>query len=208
MIYSNPDPDALGAAWALRKLMQTAGTSATIVYTGQVGRPENEAMIELLRIPAFALDQERLGQADLIALVDSQPGFFKETELPRCDIVFDHHPVKGELKVAFRDIRPKCLATSSILTEYLKASDAQVDRRLATALYYGIQTDSKHLQRAPTEVDTAAMAFLEKRINRSLLRRIEFSSYSLNVLDYFSIALIRLRHSRGALYSHLGPVPQ
>ncbi|MDY6864276.1 MAG: DHH family phosphoesterase, partial [Thermodesulfobacteriota bacterium] len=206
LVYSNPDPDALASAWALKEIMHSVGVSAAIGYTGEVGRLENEAMISSLKIPASALKEDSLPDTDLIALVDSQPGFFKPFELPRCDIVIDHHPRESYRKYAFCDIRPKCLATSSILTEYLQASGINTGTKLATALHYGIQTDSRNMQRRPTEVDTEAIHFLEKRTNIHLLRCIEFSSYSLGRLDYFSIALIKLRHSHNVLYSHIGTV--
>jgi nanoRNase/pAp phosphatase (c-di-AMP/oligoRNAs hydrolase) len=207
LIYGSPDPDALASAWALRTLMRRHAVTPRIGYTGEVGRLENQTMIESLRIPARPLKPRPLKTADLIALVDCQPEFFASMELPRCDVVFDHHPKKSRREYPFSDIRPNCLATTSILTEYLREAEIEPDVRMATALYYGIQTDSRNLQRPPTPVDSAAMRYLEHKVNTSLLRRIEFSLYSLNRLDYFSIALVKLRHYKDVLYSHVGPVP-
>ncbi len=207
LIYGNPDPDSLASAWALRELMRHYSKAPPIRYTGEVGRLENQTMIESLHIPVKPLAHRDLPSADLVALTDCQPEFFDSIELPRCDVVFDHHPRKSHRKYPFSDIRPECLATSSILTEYLQHASIEPNPRMATALYYGIQTDSWHLQRPPTPVDSAALRFLEQKINMNLLRRIEFSSYSLERLDYFAIALIKLRNAKGVLYSHLGPVP-
>ena len=207
LIYGNPDPDGLASAWALRELLHVAGVTAVIRYTGEVGRLENRAMIDLLRIPAAPLKAAELAGAARIALVDAQPEFFTDRPLPRCDIVFDHHPRKSGRKHPFADIRARCLATSSILTSYLIAARTAVHSRLATALYYGIQTDGRNLQRAPSPMDVTAVDFLLPRVNRPLLRRIESSSYSLARLDYFTIALVRLRYAHNVLYSHIGPVP-
>ncbi len=206
LIYSNPDPDALASAWALREVMHAGGVSASIGYTGEIGRLENETMLYSLRIPASPIKEEAILEADLIALVDCQPEFFKETPLPRYDVIIDHHPKKKNLKAPFMDVRPSCLATSSMLTEYLRESKAVVGKRLATALYYGIKTDSMNSQRGPTPTDREALYYLEKKIDRNRLRKIEFSAYSLSRLDYFSIALVKLRYSRNALYSNVGPV--
>jgi nanoRNase/pAp phosphatase (c-di-AMP/oligoRNAs hydrolase) len=207
IIYSNPDPDALASAWALKEIMHRHGVSARIGYTGEVGRLENEAMINLLKIPAAPVKEKDLSKADLIAVVDAQPGFFKEFHLPRCDVVIDHHPNESSHKDVFADIRPKCLAASSILLEYLMTSKTPVSRMLATALSYGIQVDSKNQQRKPCPVDEKALLFLSKKADNTLIRRIEFSSYSLRSLDYFSVALIKLRYSHNVLYSDVGPVP-
>lgn len=207
LIYRNPDPDSLSSAWALKEIMRVNGLAATIAYTGEVGRLENEAMIKYLRIPAEPLNMDDLYAADLIALVDSQPDFYKGIDLPRCDIVIDHHPVKSPLEVPFADVRTNCLATASILTSYMEASEASVGVRLATALYYGIITDSRYRQKNSSLIDKNAMLFLDNKVNRTVLRRIEFSSYSLRTLNYFNIALIKLRYSRNVLYSDMGPVP-
>ncbi len=132
LIYGNPDPDALASAWALKEIMHSAGAEANIRYTGEIGRLENETMINVLQIPAEPLKETELASADLVALVDSQPDFFKPVELPRCDIVIDHHPKKTSRECLFSDIRPNYLATSLILTEYLKVSGLPVSTKLAT----------------------------------------------------------------------------
>jgi nanoRNase/pAp phosphatase (c-di-AMP/oligoRNAs hydrolase) len=207
LIYSDPDPDALASAMALKEIMGVFGLNPVIGYTGVIGRLENEAMINLLRIPAVPVTEKDLAKADLIALVDAQPAFFRNFSV-RFDIVFDHHPRKAKAKVAvFEDIRTKCIATSSILTEYMLAAGVNISERLATALYYGIRTDSLNAPKGLTSTDEMAKNNLEKKVNRGIIRKIEFSSYSLSRLDYFNIALVRLRYANNVLYSHIGPVP-
>jgi len=51
------------------------------------------------------------------------------------------------------------------------------------------------------------VSYLENKIDRSALRRILLSSYSICRLNYFSIALTKLRYSNSILYSDIGPVP-
>ncbi len=207
LIYSNPDPDGLASAWALKELLDGMGVTATIGYTGEVGRLQNAAMIKFLGLPAEALKRDLLLQADLVSMVDAQPHFFQEIVLPRTDIVIDHHPARKDKTVPFSDIRTQCLATASILTDYLIISKTPINKRLATALYYGIWTDSGGQNRTPSGLDRAALEILEKKADRNLLRRIEFSQYSLNDLDYFSMALIKHRYAHNVLYAHIGPVP-
>src|SRR3989338_2225834 len=207
LIYSNPDPDGLASGWALKELLQSYDVPASIEYTGQVGRLQNASMIQALRLPASAHVQDNLKKSDLIAIVDAQPDFFKEFELPRCDIVIDHHPKKSDRKYPFSDIRPQCLATSSIMTEYFITSEKPIHKRLATALYYGIKTDSRGQRKKPSSTDREALFYLEEKADKHLLTRIEFSQYSLNDLDYFSVALIKHRYAHNVLYAHIGPVP-
>jgi nanoRNase/pAp phosphatase (c-di-AMP/oligoRNAs hydrolase) len=207
VIYANPDPDALASALALKKLLETGNRAVHIGYTGAIGRPENASMIRQLRIPAFPVSEAEAADADIIALVDSQPQFFADFHLPRCDIVIDHHPVTDQIPAAFADIRPAYLSTSSIMTEYLRAAGVRLTRDLASALFYGIRTDSRHFMDDLSAGDVEAIRWLRRRADRDIVKRIEFSQFSPEGLDYFTIALVRRLFVKEVMFSHLGPVP-
>ena len=207
IIYANPDPDALASALALKKILGTENRAVTIGYTGVIGRPENASMIRQLRIPASPLSEEQAARSNLIAIVDSQPQFFTDFNLPRCDIVIDHHPLPEAIEADFIDIRPNYLATSSIMTEYLRAAGVRPARNLASALLYGIKTDTRNFMGDLSPEDEEAIRWLRSKADRDIVNRIEFSQFSAEGLDYFSIALVRRRYFDGVMFSHLGPVP-
>lgn len=207
LIYTNPDPDSVASSVALQRLLQHYGLRVDIGYTGMVGRIQNAAMIKSLNLPVKSVDREKLAASDLVAIVDAQPEFFKGFDLPRCDIIIDHHPNKVTQDYPFKDIRSDCLSTSSILTDYLLCEGLSIPKKLATALFYGFQTDSQgqHMRLSP--VDEMAFNFLRKKADHNLVSQIELAQYSLNDLDYFSIALVKRRFAKNTLYAHLGPVP-
>jgi len=207
LLYGNPDPDALASGWALKTILEIESRAVEIRYTGTVGRPENAAMIRQLRIPVAPASREEIDNADMIAVVDAQPQFFEQPALPRCDIVIDHHPDLLAREVAFADIRPGYAATSSIMAEYLAAAGIKVFKRLASALYYGIFVDSRHFIADMSSGDIKATKWLSSIADRDIVQKIEFSQFSREALDYFSIALVRRRLVRGVMFSHLGPVP-
>ena len=207
IIYGNPDPDALASALALKVILNAPDRHVDIGYTGAIGRPENASMIRQLRIEARPVSEAEALDADLIAVVDGQPQFFKEFNLPRCDIVIDHHPPLLDRPVPFSDIRPGYVATCSIMSEYLRAAGVRMTRRLASALLYGIRVDSRHFMIDLSHGDIEAVRALRSRADRDIVRRIEFSQFSRDTLDYFSIALVRRRFVKGVMFTHLGPVP-
>ncbi len=207
IIYANPDPDALASALALKKLLETRKCAVNIGYTGAIGRPENASMIRRLKIPALPVSEEEAARSDAIAIVDSQPQFFTDFNLPRCDIVIDHHPIPTEISAEFVDVRPNYLSTSSIMTEYLRAAGARLTRNLASALFYGIKTDSRHFMGDMSQGDMEAIRWLRRKADRGIVNQIEFSQFSWEGLDYFSIGLVRRRFLNGVMFSHLGPVP-
>ena len=87
-------------------------------------------MANLLDIEVEPVTAESLIQFDRIATVDVQPHYFGGL-LKRVDLVVDHHPQRSGYSAAFKDIRPAYGSTSTILTEHLRAIDANISERTA-----------------------------------------------------------------------------
>lgn len=205
LIQHDPDPDAIASALALRALLGRKKTTTPIGSFGEVKRPENVTMVQLLDVEITKVTAERLRHYDGIALVDVQPPYFKDL-LPRVDAVIDHHPYDEAYEAQYRDIRTGFGATSTIFVQYLQAVDAKITRRLATALYYGIKTDTMFLGRETTDEDVEAFAYLYPRANHRLIRRMERPKLPLRDLDAFGYALRARTISDSTFFTHLGIV--
>jgi nanoRNase/pAp phosphatase (c-di-AMP/oligoRNAs hydrolase) len=105
-----------------------------------------------------------------------------------------------------KDIRPSYGATSTILTEYLRAADAKITQRLATALLYGIKADTRYLERGTTRADVEAFGFLHPLANHNALRRIERPELPEAALDTLAVGLRQRQLVDDVMFSHLGPV--
>ncbi len=176
LLQPDPDPDGIACGMALRALLGRKSPTAPLISFGEVQRPENRAMIQALGLDVRTVTPEELEEFDGIALVDVQPSVFGESPPARVlsvDIVIDHHPERSGYDAVLKDIRPSYGATATILTEYIRASDMELQPRLATALVYGIKTDTQLLGRETSRHDMAAFAFLHAHHSPALLRRIE-----------------------------------
>ena len=122
------------------------------------------------------------------------------------DLVIDHHPEETPTRARLRDVRPSYGATSTILTEYLRAADVKIRERLATALLYGIKTDTLHLERGATRADMEAFAYLHAHANHNALRRIERPDLPEAALDVLAKGIARRRLVDGVMLVHLGVV--
>lgn len=211
MLQDYPDPDAIASAAALKRLFGhlSPGVACTLSYGGAVGRAENRALVRYLDLPlreAAGLDPARF---DLVAMVDAQPGAGNQSlpaeRLP--DIVIDHHPIRTlTRRVPFTDIRSRCGATSTILYEYLAAAGIEPSIQLATALTYGIQSDTADLGRKTTQADIDAFLALYPLANARLLARIRSQPLP---ISYFRILDTGLRNARlfgDAVATQLGPI--
>lgn len=176
--HDNPDPDALASAAALRFIVQQAHEEKEIIIAlgGIVGRAENRAMLRYLNINLVPVSEIDFSVKPQVALVDTQPGR-SNNSLPegfRPTIVIDHHPEYGAYAdVSFLDLRDGYGATSTILTEYLEESHADVESKIATALFYGINAETQDLGREATSQDVAACQFLYPYTNKRRLAKIE-----------------------------------
>jgi nanoRNase/pAp phosphatase (c-di-AMP/oligoRNAs hydrolase) len=188
LTHDNPDPDALASGLGLATLFKHAfDVPSRLVYTGLVERAENRAVLNLLTPDWQAQENPPdLAPFSAVALVDTQPGAgnnrFPAERSP--DIVIDHHyPRWDSLRpVKYVDVRPELGATSSMVFQYLEAAGINPDPLLATALFYGLQTDTRGLAREASKEDEAIYLKLLTWIDRPKLVRVEQAGLS---RDYF-----------------------
>jgi nanoRNase/pAp phosphatase (c-di-AMP/oligoRNAs hydrolase) len=173
--HDNPDPDALAAALGLGRLIEhELGAAVTLAQGGIVGRAQNRAMVDVLKIPLVPVEGIDPAAFDTIALVDSQPETGNNS-LPlehRIDIVVDHHPLRpGSARAPWCDIRPDLGATSTIVFEYLRARGVPIDAPLATAFFFALRTETRDLGRESTEAERRAYLELVPLVDHNLIYR-------------------------------------
>jgi nanoRNase/pAp phosphatase (c-di-AMP/oligoRNAs hydrolase) len=206
LLQHDPDPDAIGSALALRELLGRNRPTTPIVTFGEVTRPENLAMLRLLDIQIDRISPEDLHKDGAqLAMVDVQPPYFTQP-LGRVDLVVDHHPKRTNFKARFADLRTAYGATSTIFTEYLRAAGVEPTQRLATALLYGIKTDTLFLERGSNLADLSAFTFLYPIANKAMISRIERPALPREDLEALGRALTRLQLDNGVAVIHMGEI--
>ena len=206
LLQHDPDPDAIGSALALRELLGRNRATTPIVTFGSVTRPENLAMIDLLEINIEQITPDDLHKDGArLALLDVQPPYF-EQPLGDVDLVVDHHPKRSNFKAGFADLRTHYGSTATIFTEYLRAAGMEPSQRLATALVYGIKTDTLFLERGSNLADLSAFNYLYPLANKAMITRIERPALPLDALEAMGRALSRLQVDSGLAVVFLGEV--
>jgi len=163
-------------------------------------------MIRLLEIQIDRISYNDLHKDGArLALVDVQPPYFGAT-LGRVDLVVDHHPKRTSFKARFADLRTSYGATSTIFTEYLRAAGMEPSQRLATALVYGIKTDTLFLERGSNQADLSAFNFLYPLANKAMIARIERPALPREELEAMGRALSRLQIDNSVAVIHLGEI--
>ncbi len=208
LILVKPDPDALSSAWALKRLLTGKIQTSQVAHVGEIVRLENRAMLQILKIRSERYDKLDVSSFNKLALVDGQPDHFDQHTIPTANIVIDHHPVVKPFQADYVDVRPKIGATATILTEYLYRSKTEIPRPLATALCFGIKTDTAGLTRSISRKDVSAYSYLLPLANMRHLRQIEYERIARTDLELIGRAVPLIQVRRKFLFCHLeGPVP-
>ena len=208
--HNDPDPDAIASAIALRYLLaQRSSLQADVVYKGLIGRAENKALVRYLDHPLRRLSSVNFRPPALVALVDTQPGAGNNALPPECNaaVVIDHHPWReGSAAATFADVRSDVGATSTILTGYLQAAVLEPPSTLATALFYGIKTDTMGLGRGASPADAAAYFYLQPRIDVDALVEIERAQVPAEYFRSLTAALQAAQRYEDVVISYVGAV--
>jgi len=208
-MQDHPDPDAVASAAALRRLANSANLTCSMVCGGMVGRAENRALIDYLGLNLRTIDEVAPAAFDLVGLVDTQPQTGNNPLPPGVEphLVIDHHPIhKATRGVDFTDIRSGYGATATIMCEYIQAAGIAPEIPLATALLYGIRSDTQDLGRQARKPDFDAHYFLYHYANLKMLAQIQHGPLR---HDYYQLLFNALRHARRldhAVFTHLGRV--
>ncbi|MBI3251842.1 MAG: DHH family phosphoesterase [Candidatus Omnitrophica bacterium] len=209
LTHDNPDPDSVSSAVTLAYIVKHKfKVPAVVKYGGIVGRAENRAMIRLLRLRISPLQEADFRPGVDFAMVDMQPrtGNSSFPKNRRPVIVIDHHPARRTTRADFIDIRTEYGATATILTEYLLESGLEIPSQLATALSYGISSETQDLGREARETDIQAYLALFPKSQKKLLANIVHPRLP---RDYFITLNRALHHTRlykNAVAATLGEV--
>lgn len=211
LTHNDPDPDAVASAIALRYLLaEKLKAKGVIAYGGIIGRAENKALVNYLGQPLHPIAALASSRFPSIALADTQPGAGNNALSPGANvaIVIDHHPWREATGSAkFADVRTAVGSTSTMLTEYLQAANLEPDQQLATALFYGIKTDTMGLTRQASPADAAAYSYLQPQIDADALIEIERAQVPLAYFKSFEATLRAARlYDDRVVISYVGPM--
>lgn len=204
----NPDPDSIASAVALQAIVDHLGVDSTIFYLGDIGQQENRAFVNLLGIELHQLGgdlEEELHGYDSVILVDS--GLISEGRFPIIpDGLIDHEEVDAddEEHAEFVDVRPNVSSTSTIITKYVQEFDVSVSEETATALLYGIRSETLDFKRNTTPADLTAAAFLYPFANHDTLEQVESPNMSPETLDVLAEAITNREVQGSHLVSNAG----
>jgi nanoRNase/pAp phosphatase (c-di-AMP/oligoRNAs hydrolase) len=174
--HVHPDPDSLGSMLGLGYLVDAcAGKRVRLTRDGSICRAENRMMVDVMGIELTPVEDIDWRSGEAVVMVDSQPRTGRHSipdDLPIYAVI-DHHQTPGDLAgVPFIDIRQTIGATCSLVTRYLLEQELELPERIATCLYYGIETELSGHPREASNLDDSALDLLYPLANRDAIAQI------------------------------------
>ncbi|MFT7618194.1 MAG: nanoRNase/pAp phosphatase (c-di-AMP/oligoRNAs hydrolase) [Planctomycetota bacterium] len=212
--HMNPDPDSIASGLAMKQLLECRfGKVVRLCYRGIIGRAQNREMRK--RLAPELMHFLEIEDQDFTAaiLVDAQPQFgFHPEDLAEQDVpvlgCVDHHPfVESTKSLPFYDVRPNFGATATIMTEYLRLFSVVPTSTVATALFYGIKTDTLGLTRRTSDADRNAYEYLIPFVNHETLMAIEAPPLTGTYFRDLKNAIEKARVYKNLVVTHIGELP-
>lgn len=187
--HDNPDADAIASGFGVYLYLKNRGKKVRFVYGGryEVQKSNLILMIEELDIPIEYT--EEIAEPELLVTVDCQYGEGNVKRFAAREVaVIDHHQVSGELP-KLNEVRSNLGSCATLVRELYDEEnlDFNENKRLATAFYYGLLTDTNNF----TEISHPADKDLrdDAEFDRSLITRFRNANLSLEELEIAGEAL-------------------
>ena len=193
-MHDNPDADALGSGYGLYLYFKEKGKNVRLVYGGKyrIRKCNLVLMVSMLEIPVEYV--ETLEPPELLITVDCQYGEGNVTKFSAHRVaVIDHHQISGRLP-ELSEVRSNLGACASLVRHMLveEGYDYNRNRHLATALYYGLMTDTSNFAEISHPLDRDLQDYAD--FEKTAVTRFVNSNLSLDEIEIAGNALIHYQY--------------
>ena len=207
--HDNPDADAIASGYALYTYFNEHGKDVRFIYRGRftIKKSNLLLMIQELRIPIeYVPDYNKV--VDILIVVDCQynEGNITGIRAKKVAVIDHHQPSSCDKPDAF-EIRSSVGSCSTIVWSMLESEGYNVNKnqKLATALYYGLYTDTN----AFTELQHPLDKDLRDRIkyDKKLITKMKNSNFTLSELKIAGMAMLGSEYHEEHKYAILDTAP-
>lgn len=210
--HDNPDPDALASAYGLFRYFESKGKSSRIIYGGRspIQKANIRLMMDELGIEAEYIKDKDIPVEGLLITVDCQYKEGNVTPYKADDIaIIDHHQSTGLVSASMdmTEIHPYLGSCSTLVWKMLKEEgyDIDADKKLGTALYYGLMTDTGNFVEVHHPLDRDMMDVVV--YDKILVRQFCNSNISLDELRIAGVALMKYEYDEKRRFTLIGAEP-
>lgn len=192
--HDNPDADSIASGYGVYTYLKNYGKEVRLLYGGRniIRKSNLVTMVRELEIPIEHVRHvEKEASAELLVTVDCQYGEGNVSLYPAKKIaVIDHHRVVREVPKLSR-IDATLGSCSTLVWEMLQEEgiDANQNKDLITALYYGLYADTVNFSGVYQEKDIRLKE--TATFDAALITRLKNANISIEDLETAGAALLR-----------------
>lgn len=192
--HDNPDADAIASGFGIYTYMKKHGKDVRLVYGGRniIRKSNLVLMVKELEIPIQNVRHTSNEEpAELLVTVDCQYGEGNVSYYPAQNVaVIDHHRVSKTLP-KLHEVQSNLGSCSTLVWNMLKEEgiDPNENEKLATALYYGLFSDTGNLEEIYHEKDMELRD--SAKCHMGLITKLRNANISIEELETAGAALLR-----------------
>lgn len=193
--HDNPDADSIASGYGVYTYLKEHKKDVRLIYAGanQIRKSNLVILVRELEIPIeHVRNIEKEAPAELLVTVDCQYGEGNVSLYPAETVaVIDHHRVSTCKMPRLCEIQSNLAACSTLVWNMLEDEGVDVNQneRLATALYYGLYSDTGNFDVIYEERDIKVRD--NAKYDNALLTRLRNTNISIEELETAGAALLR-----------------
>ena len=206
--HDNPDADAICSGYVLYRFFATHNIKARFIYSGnfKITKSNLVYLIESLNIPIEYV--ARLSKKpELLVMTDCQYGEGNVHIFPAKNVaVIDHHQVSRKLPKNY-EIRSNIGSTCTVIWNLLRNEKEDIvnDKKVMTALYYGLYSDTNALSEIGHPLDRDMVDNLD--YDKSLILKLKNMNMTLREARIAGVALLNVDYHKEYNYALLKSEP-
>ena len=206
--HDNPDADAICSGYVLYRYFESHNKKVRFVYSGnfEITKSNLVYLIKKLHIPIEYVTSLR-SKPDLLLMTDCQYGEGNVMKFSAKDVaVIDHHQVSCNLP-GQNEVRSNLGSSCTVIWNLLKIEDEDnlIDKKIATALYYGLYSDTNAFSEIAHPLDRDMVDSLD--YDKALILRLKNMNLTLKEARIAGVAMLSLEYHKANSYAILRSEP-
>lgn len=202
--HDNPDADAICSGYVLYRYFDAHNKKVRFIYSGnfEISKSNLVYLVKELQIPIEYVHRLRT-KPDLLLMTDCQYGEGNVFKFNANEIaVIDHHQVSTNLPKA-NEVRSNLGSSCTVIWNLLKIEnqDHLIDKRIATALYYGLYSDTNAFSEIAHPLDRDMVDSLD--YDKALILRLKNMNLTLKEARIAGVAMLGLEYHKVHNYAIL-----
>ena len=206
--HDNPDADAICSGYVLYRYFLAHNKKVKFVYSGnfRISKSNLVYLIQELEIPIEFVSTMK-NKPDLLLMTDCQYGEGNVRKFPAKEVaVIDHHQVYGNLP-KLNEVRSNLGSCCSVIWNLLRLENCEdfVDKKIATALFYGLYSDTNAFSEMYHPLDRDMLETLQ--YDKDLILKLKNMNLTLKEAKIAGVAMLGIEYHNEDRYAILHTDP-